>query len=193
MSNNIKLMYSNWKDLEKSINNCKKCNLCKTRNHIVIGEGDIHTKIMLVAEAPGYDEDQIGKPFVGKAGIILDEVLKKIGIKREEIYISNIVKCRPPSNRTPTDNEIFTCLDYLRNQVILIKPKIIVLLGNVALKSILGKELFITKSRGKWVIKKGIYYLPTWHPAALLRDETKKQDFINDFLLVIEKNKELNN
>ena len=106
-------------------------------------------------------------------------------------YIANIVKCRPPSNRNPQDDEAMACLNYLRNQVILVKPKIIVLLGSVALKNILGKEYGITASRGKWIEKKGILYMPTWHPAALLRDETKKIDFIKDLKLVMERMDEL--
>ena len=113
-----------------------------------------------------------------------------IGIKREEVYIANIVKCRPPANRNPEDDECFACLNYLRNQVILVKPKIIVLLGSVALKNILGKEYGITATRGHWIEKKGIKYMPTWHPAALLRDETKKIGFIKDLKKVIE---EINN
>ena len=113
-----------------------------------------------------------------------------LGIKREKLYIANVVKCRSPGNRNPEDDEAIACLNYLRNQVILVKPKIIVLLGSVALKNILGKEYGITASRGKWVEKKGIQYMPTWHPAALLRDETKKIDFIKDFQLVLEKAKE---
>ena len=115
-----------------------------------------------------------------------------VGIEREEVYIANIVKCRPPSNRNPEDDEAMACLDYLRNQVILVKPKIIVLLGSVALKNILGKEYGITASRGKWIEKKGIKYMPTWHPAALLRDETKKIDFIKDLMLVVEENEKCN-
>ena len=109
-----------------------------------------------------------------------------IGLKREEVYIANIVKCRPPNNRNPEQDEANSCMNYLRNQVILVKPKIIVLLGSVALKNILGQEYGITASRGKWIEKKGIKYMPTWHPAALLRDETKKIDFIKDLKLVME-------
>ena len=115
-----------------------------------------------------------------------------VGIKREEVYIANVVKCRPPANRNPEDDEATACLDYLRNQVILVKSKIIVLLGSVALKNILGKEYGITASRGKWIEKKGIKYMPTWHPAALLRDETKKIDFIKDLMLVVEENERCN-
>ena len=128
----------------------------------------------------GFEE-----PFVGKAGKLMNMAFQTVGINREEVYIANIVKCRPPANRNPEKDECTACLNYLRNQVILVKPKIIVLLGSVALKNILGEEYGITKSRGKWVEKKEIKYMPTWHPAALLRDETKKVDFINDLKLAI--------
>ena len=109
-----------------------------------------------------------------------------MGIDRNEVYIANVVKCRPPSNRNPENDEAIACLNYLRNQVILVKPEIIVLLGSVALKNILGQEYGITASRGKWFEKKGIKYMPTWHPAALLRDETKKIDFIKDLKKVVD-------
>ena len=115
------------------------------------------------------------------------------GIDRNKVYIANIVKCRPPSNRVPEDDEAEACLDYLRNQVILIKPKIIVLLGSTALKNILGKEYGITTLRGNWVEKKGILYMPTWHPAALLRDETKKIEFWKDLKEVVKKYEEIKN
>ena len=121
----------------------------------------------------------------------MDLAFQTVGIKREEVYITNIVKCRPPGNRNPEDDEAVACLNYLRNQVMLVKPKVIVLLGSVALKNILGKEYGITQSRGKWIEKKGISYMPTWHPAALLRDETKKINFINDLKLVTEKMKNI--
>ena len=116
----------------------------------------------------------------------MDMAFDTLGIKRKELYIANVVKCRPPGNRNPEDDEAVACLDYLRNQVILVKPKIIVLLGSVALKNILGKEYGITVSRGKWFEKKGIKYMPTWHPADLLKDETKKVDFINDLKLAVD-------
>ena len=126
-----------------------------------------------------------GEPFVGRAGKLMNLAFQTVGIDRENVYIANIVKCRPPANRNPENDECEACMNYLRNQVILVKPKIIVLLGSVALKNILGKEYGITASRGKWVEKKGIKYMPTWHPAALLRDETKKIDFIKDLQLVM--------
>lgn len=179
-------MFETWEELEKSIINCNKCKLCKTRQNIVFGVGNKNADIMFIGEGPGADEDRLGEPFVGRAGKLMNMAFGIVGIKREEVYIANIVKCRPPANRNPEDDEANACLNYLRNQVMLVKPKIIVLLGSVALKNILGKEYGITASRGKWVEKKGIMYMPTWHPAALLRDETKKVDFINDLNLVIE-------
>ena len=142
---------------------------------------------MFIGEGPGADEDIQGLPFVGKAGKLMNMAFEGLGIKREEVYIANIVKCRPPQNRVPEPDEAESCLNYLRNQVILVKPRIIVLLGSTALKNILGKELSITASRGKWIEKKGIYYMPTWHPAALLRDENKKIEFWRDLKSVVEK------
>lgn len=173
-------MYDNWEELEKSIEGCKKCKLCSNRNNIVFGQGNKEADIMFIGEGPGADEDKQGLPFVGKAGKLMNEAFKGLGIKREEVYIANIVKCRPPQNRVPEQDEAEACLNYLRNQVILVKPKIIVLLGSTALKNILGKEYGITSARGKWIEKKGIKYMPTWHPAALLRDENKKIEFWKD-------------
>ena len=179
-------MFDTWEELEKSIENCNKCKLYRTRQNIVFGVGNKNADIMFIGEGPGADEDRLGEPFVGKAGKLMDMAFDIVGINREDVYIANIVKCRPPANRNPEDDESANCLNYLRNQVILVKPKIIVLLGSVALKNILGKEYGITSSRGKWFEKKRIQYLPTWHPAALLRDETKKIDFIKDLMKVKE-------
>lgn len=167
-------MYDNWEDLEKSILECKKCRLCTNRTNIVFGQGNKKARLMFIGEGPGADEDKQGIPFVGKAGQLMNNAFQALEINREDVYIANIVKCRPPSNRVPEDDEVQTCLNYLRNQVILIKPKIIVLLGSTALKNILGKEYGITAVRGNWMEKNGIKYMPTWHPAALLRDENKK-------------------
>ena len=178
-------MFNNWEELEAEAKQCTKCKLCKNRNNVVFGTGNKNATLMFIGEGPGADEDIQGIPFVGKAGKLMNLAFETIGLKREDVYIANIVKCRPPSNRNPEDDEATACLDYLRNQVILVKPKIIVLLGSIALKNILGKEYGITASRGKWVEKRGILYMPTWHPAALLRDETKKIDFIKDLKLVM--------
>ena len=173
-------MYENWEELEESIKQCEKCKLCKNRTNIVFGAGNKEAEVMLIGEGPGADEDRERIPFVGKAGQLMNKALAGLGINREELYIANIVKCRPPSNRVPEQDEATACLDYLRNQVLLVKPKIIVLLGSTALKNILGKEYSITAARGKWIEKKDIMYMPTWHPAALLRDENKKIEFWND-------------
>ena len=119
-------MYNNWEDLEQSIENCNKCKLCKTRLNIVFGTGKKDADIMLIGEGPGGDEDKQGIPFVGKAGKLMNKAFEGLGIDRQSVYIANIVKCRPPANRVPEDDEAEACLNYLRNQVILVKPKIIV-------------------------------------------------------------------
>ena len=186
-------MYETWEELEESIKGCNKCKLCSGRKNIVFGVGNKNAEIMFIGEGPGADEDIQGEPFVGKAGQLMDKAFEALEIKREEVYIANIVKCRPPQNRNPELDEAKACMDYLRNQVLLVKPKILVLLGSVALKNILGEEYGITNSRGRWIEKKGIWYMPTFHPAALLRDESKKIDFWKDLKLIKEKLKELSN
>ncbi len=180
-------MYDNWEELEESIKNCKKCKLCTNRTNIVFGVGNKDADVMLIGEGPGADEDRLGEPFVGKAGQLMNKAFQALEINRDEVYIANIVKCRPPQNRVPESDEAKACLNYLRNQVVLVKPKIIVLLGSTALKNIVGEEYGITSSRGKWIEKKGIMYMPTWHPAALLRDETKKIEFWKDLKQVKQK------
>ena len=171
-------MYETLEELKNSIKNCNKCKLCNERNNIVFGVGNENADIMFIGEGPGADEDAQGIPFVGKAGQLMNKAFEGLGIKREEVYIANIVKCRPPQNRNPEKDEVESCINYLRNQVMIIKPKIIVLLGNVALKSVLGEEYGITRARGNWIEKKGI---------SLLRDESKKIDFWNDLKKVKEK------
>ena len=184
-------MYNNWEELEEVVKQCRKCRLCENRKNVVFGVGNREADIMFIGEGPGADEDAQGEPFVGKAGKLMNMAFDMLGVKREEVYIANIVKCRPPNNRNPQDDEAENCLDYLRNQVILVKPKIIVLLGSVALKNVLGKEYGITASRGKWLERKGILYMPTWHPAALWKDENKKIDFIKDLKQVIKRYNEI--
>ena len=179
-------MFDTWEELEQSIKGCNRCKLYKTGQNIVFGTGNKNARVMFIGEGPGADEDRQGEPFVGRAGKLMNLAFETLGIDRNEVYIANVVKCRPPSNRNPENDEAIACLNYLRNQVILVKPEIIVLLGSVALKNILGQEYGITASRGKWFEKKGIKYMPTWHPAALLRDETKKIDFIKDLKKVVD-------
>ncbi len=180
-----KQMYQTLDEIKEEVKKCTKCNLCQNRTNTVFADGNPNAKIMFIGEGPGADEDKEGVPFVGKAGKLMNQAFKGLGIDRSKIYIANIVKCRPPENRTPLKNEAEACLDYLRNQVILVKPEIVVLMGNTALKNILGDQYGITSSRGKWIEKKGIKYMPTFHPAALLRDDTKKIDFWNDLKLVL--------
>ena len=165
-----------WEMIEQQIANCRRCGLCEQRHSIVLGEGNRSADIMLVGEGPGADEDAFGRPFVGKAGQLLDKMFSAIDIKREELYITNVVKCRPPGNRTPLDEEAEACLPILRMQYVLIKPKIVVCLGATATRHIYEREARITRVRGQWLDKNGTLFIPTYHPAALLRDETKKKD-----------------
>lgn len=168
-------------ELNKFCLNCNKCQLCTTRTNVVFGEGDAQAEIMFIGEGPGYNEDKQGIPFVGAAGHLLDDILKAVGLSRSEIYIANIVKCRPPNNRNPLPQEMEACIEFLRWQVKIINPKIIVCLGSVASKNIISSDLKITRDRGKWV-KKGKYMImPTYHPAALLRDQNKKRPVWEDF------------
>lgn len=173
-------MYQTWEELEMACNNCNKCKLCTNRHNVVIGTGNKNAKIMFIGEGPGADEDIQGIPFVGKAGKLMDQAFYGVGIKREEVYIANIVKCRPPNNRNPENEEVDACKEFLDSQIKLVNPEIIVLLGSVALKNILGKEYGITASRGKWIEKDSVKYISTFHPAALLRDEDKKIEFWKD-------------
>ena len=169
-----------WKELYSEINGCQKCRLCEQRTNIVIGEGDPKATIMFIGEGPGRDEDLSGRPFVGRAGQLLDKMIGAIGFRREEVYIANVVKCRPPNNRTPEESEAEACLPYLREQFALIRPKIIVCLGATAAKYIYDPNVRITRDRGVWKEKKGVWILPTYHPAALLRDESKKREAWED-------------
>ena len=185
-------MTAEFEKLKEICLSCEKCELCKGRRNVVFGVGNPKAKIMFVGEGPGEQEDLKGEPFVGPAGKLLDDMLSIIDLSRQEnIYIANIVKCRPPRNREPLPDEAAACMPYLRCQVGMIKPKIIVLLGATAAKYILGDHIRITRDRGVWVEKKGVYFMPTYHPAALLRDESKKRDAWHDLLAVQAKMKEL--
>lgn len=178
-------MYNTWEKLEKACKNCKECILANKRTNVVIGDGNKSSDIMFIGEGPGADEDIQGIPFVGKAGKLMNMAFEGLGIKRQDVYIANIVKCRPPENRNPEDEESLSCSKYLESQIKLVNPKIIVLLGNVALKNILGKDYSITKTRGQIIEKDNIKYMPTFHPAALLRDESKKILFWQDLKKII--------
>lgn len=171
--------------------NCNKCPLHATRTNVVFGEGNPNATIMFIGEGPGYNEDIQGRPFVGAAGQLLDKMLNAIDLKREEVYIANIVKCRPPNNRNPLYEEVKSCIEYLRWQVKLVNPKIIVCLGAVAAQNIISQDFKITRDRGKWVELGKFYVMPTYHPAALLRDENKKRPAWEDFKNIKKKYEEL--
>lgn len=178
--------------LDRYVHGCTKCELCKTRTNIVLGDGNIEANIMLIGEGPGEQEDLTGVAFVGKAGQLLDKMLNAIDLDRTKVYICNMVKCRPPKNRNPKPEEIDACIDYLRMQYIIMKPKIVLLLGSIACKRILGEDFSIMRSHGIPVEKKGIIFMPTFHPSALLRDESKKklawQDLKKFKQILIDKN-----
>ena len=184
-------MLVSWPSLTEEITNCQKCRLCAARTHAVPGEGNPHARLMFIGEGPGRDEDLTGRPFVGRAGQLLDKMIAAIGLSREEVYIANVVKCRPPQNRAPEMDEVAACMPYLRAQVGLIRPQVIVLLGSSALGAILGPEHRITRERGAWIERKGVFFMPTFHPAALLRDESKKRPVWEDLKKVRDKLQEL--
>ncbi len=159
---------------------CKKCALSETRTNCVFGVGNPNADLMFVGEAPGEQEDLSGTPFVGRAGQLLDRFLEAVDIKREDVYIANILKCRPPKNRDPLPEEEDACIGYLREQVKLIRPRIIVCLGRIAAMRLIREDYKITKEHGTWV-EKGDYALTAvFHPAALLRDPRKKEDMLED-------------
>jgi uracil-DNA glycosylase len=170
-----------WEELKGICGSCNKCLLSATRTNVVLGRGNVNAPIMLIGEGPGEQEDLKALPFVGPAGNLLDLLLKALGINEEQYYIANVVKCRPPGNRVPLENEAEACLPYLRNQVLLVKPQIIVCLGATAIRYIVDKESKITQIRGRWIENKGYWIMPTFHPAALLRDESKKILVWEDF------------
>ena len=155
------------------------------------GEGNVHAHIMLIGEGPGRDEDEMGRPFVGKAGQLLDKMLLSIGFNRNSVYIANILKCRPPGNRDPLPHEATACIGYLRSQVALIKPQILVCLGRISSGYILNQDIRITRDRGVWHHVKDFYIMPTYHPAALLRNESLKKESYVDLLAIKAKYDEL--
>ena len=180
-----------WDELISICNNCNRCQLSSTRHNVVFGVGDRNSDIMFIGEGPGYHEDMQGEPFVGNAGQLLDKMLASIGLSRQNVYIANIVKCRPPGNRDPLPEERQKCIPYLRQQFKLIRPKIIVCLGRIAAISIISPDFRITKSRGIWYEKAGIHIIATYHPSALLRDQSKKYDAWEDLKAIKKKLNEL--
>ena len=184
-------MRVSWAQLYEDLSGCQRCRLCEHRTNVVPGEGNPNARLMFIGEGPGQEEDRQGRPFVGRSGELLTRMIHAIGIERSEVYICNVVKCRPPQNRNPEPDEAEACLNYLRAQVALVRPKVIVLLGKVACRYTLGEEIFITRDHGRWFERKGTWFIPTFHPSALLRDPTKKRDAWDDFQKIREKLREI--
>jgi uracil-DNA glycosylase family 4 len=181
-------------NLKSEILNCRKCNLADTRNNVIFGEGNAKAGVFIIGEAPGRDEDIQGRPFVGRSGQLLDKILSACGFNRvDHVFISNIVKCRPPDNRVPTQLEAKICLPWLLKQIELIDPVILILLGSTALKYIVGHSMRITSVRGTWIDFQGRMVMPVYHPSALLRNPELKRDTWEDFKRIVYKYRELVN
>lgn len=181
-----------WEQLEAACQNCVRCGLCERRTNVVFGVGNRETDILFVGEGPGAQEDLKGEPFVGPAGKLLDDMLSIIDLDRNtNCYIANIVKCRPPENRDPMETEQDACIDYLCNQVALIRPKIIVCLGRIAARRLIREDFRITREHGTWVEKNGVWMTAIYHPSALLRDVDKRPDTFMDLLSIREKMQQL--
>ena len=181
-------MFKDFDELRSECLKCTKCGLCQGRHNVVFGVGNPKAKVLFVGEGPGENEDLQGEPFVGRAGKLLDTMLDAVDLSRERnIYIANIVKCRPPQNRDPLPEEQEACIDWLRNQFAIMRPKIIVCLGRIAGMKLMAPNMKITRQHGQFVEKKGTLMMATLHPAALLRNPNQKPDAFNDFLLLRDK------
>ncbi len=171
--------------IRADIGDCTRCKLCKARKNIVFGVGDPHAQLVFVGEGPGEEEDRTGEPFVGRAGQLLTKMIEAMGFRRQDVYICNVVKCRPPGNRNPEPDEIAACEPFLIRQLGAIKPKVIVALGKFAAQTLLRLETPISKLRGQWHEYQGIKFMPTFHPAYLLRSPGEKVKAWDDLKLVM--------
>ena len=171
--------------LAETVRHCRGCQLCRTRLNAVPGEGNPHARLMFIGEGPGADEDRQGRPFVGAAGQLLDKMILAMQFRREDVYIANIVKCRPPRNRAPMPEEAAACIGYLEHQIRMIKPEVIVVLGATAAHFLLKREEGIMRLRGRWLEYDGIPVMPTFHPAFLLRQESAKREAWEDLKQVM--------
>ncbi|MBA3334014.1 MAG: uracil-DNA glycosylase [Acidobacteria bacterium] len=167
-------------EIRLDIGNCTRCTLCESRIKIVHSDGNREANLMFVGEAPGANEDAEGRPFVGKAGQLLNKIIESIGLKREDVFIGNVNRCRPPQNRQPTPLEAATCKPFLLREISVVRPKVIVVLGNTATQNLLGTKVGITKLRGEFQDYFGVKVMPTFHPAYLLRDPSKKRETWED-------------
>ena len=174
-------MFENWEELKENCLNCRKCSLCEVRSNVVFGVGNPCAKVMFIGEGPGRNEDLQGEPFVGAGGQLLDKYLAAVDLdRRTNIYIANIVKCRPPQNRDPLQEEQEACMDWLRNQTALLRQKIIVCLGRIAAMRIIKEDFKITKEHGQWFEKSGVQMMALFHPAAILRDPRRRPETFED-------------
>ncbi len=172
-------------DLEAIAVVCEKCKLSKSRTQVVYGVGNPNADLMFIGEAPGRDEDLKGEPFVGRAGQLLTDIIKAMKLTRDDVYIANVIKCRPPENRNPEPDELEACHPYIQRQVEIIQPKVIVTLGRFALQSLTGKAYGISAARGQWLDYSGVKVMPTYHPAYLLRTPSAKKEVWADMKKVI--------
>ena len=180
-----------WAELKNTCFQCTKCGLCETRHNVVFGVGPERADVMFIGEGPGEQEDLQGEPFVGAAGKLLDDMMSIIDLDRTNSYIANIVKCRPPRNRDPLETEQDACIGYLRNQVALIQPKIIICLGRISATRLIRPDYRITREHGQWVEKNGIWMTAIYHPSALLRDASKRPETFDDLMSIRAKIKEV--
>ena len=184
-------MQYTWSDVERHVAACTCCPLSRTRHLPVMGRGSHKADLMLIAEAPGGQEDQQGIPFVGSSGEILDRLFKDCGLSREEVYMTNIIKCHPPGNRDPKEEEKEACFPYLKYETFLLKPKIMVCLGRVAAQRIISPDFKITRQHGTWICRKNFALTATYHPSAVLRDPSKYELVKADFMEIVKKRAEL--
>ena len=180
-----------WDELDMMIHNCRRCSLGQTRKHAVPGKGNRTAQILLVAEAPGSQEDMQGVPFVGPAGKVLDILLTSAGLSRKDVFITNIVKCHPPGNRDPKPEEQDACLQYLRAETALLHPPVIVCLGRVAAQKLIAPNFKITREHGMWIHRKGYWMTAVYHPSAILRDPAKLEEAKRDFQSIVTKVQEI--
>ena len=177
-------------ELKKFVDGCHGCDLARTRNKAVMGKGNLKADILFIAEAPGNNEDRDGIPFTGKSGVIIDECLESIGLTREDVYITNVVKCHPPANRDPSSEEQERCIEYLRYETALIKPKVIVCLGRIAAMKIIRPDYKISREHGQFIMRMDTWMTAVYHPSAILRDPSKKEEILEDFRKIKEKTEE---
>lgn len=177
-------MPDTWEALEHDCKNCRECSLWETRTNVVFGVGNQNAEVLFIGEGPGANEDAQGVPFVGRAGHLLDDMLEIIGLKRDDVYIANIVKCRPPQNRDPLPAESEACMPWLREQFRLLQPKIVVCLGRIAAQRMIRQDFSVTREHGQIINKGGILFMGTFHPAALLRQPQNKPEAFADFTVL---------